>query len=166
MFKTITLPRVTLRLITHKHGAALFGILNHPLVSQYNDYQTPLSQQQVKQLIQNDISGYFEGEVLRLAIEHNSNGQLLGSCGLYKINTDTQTAFIGFELHPDFWQQGIMQEVLLGFMAVMPALQLKHLYAEVSAHNQRSHALLIKLGFKPKCSVQNSDNSSLWCKLL
>ncbi|MEI8640543.1 hypothetical protein P4S68_03385 [Pseudoalteromonas sp. Hal099] len=41
MFKTTQLERVTLRLITHKHAPQLFSILNHPQVSEFNDYQTP-----------------------------------------------------------------------------------------------------------------------------
>ena len=78
MFKTTQLERVTLRLITHKHAPQLFSILNHPQVSEFNDYKTPLSKCQIKQLIQDDITAYYEGEVIRVAIEHNINGKLTG----------------------------------------------------------------------------------------
>ncbi|WP_028835230.1 MULTISPECIES: GNAT family N-acetyltransferase [unclassified Pseudoalteromonas] len=163
MFKTIKLPRVTLRLITHKHGSALLTILNNPLVYEFNDYKTPLNKDHIKQLIQDDISGYYEGEVIRLAIEHNMSGKLLGTCGLYKICKQTKSAYLGFELDPFYWQQGLMQEVLRGFMSQIPSvLKIEQLYAEIHGHNVRSYNLLTKLGF-----VLNEQlNNGIWHKQL
>ncbi|GAA59445.1 ribosomal-protein-alanine N-acetyltransferase [Pseudoalteromonas sp. BSi20652] len=149
MFKTLKLPRVTLRLITHKHAAQLFTILNNQLVAQFNDYKTPLSKADIKQLIQDDINGYYEGNVIRVAIEHNINGNLIGTCGLYKIEHKSSSAFIGFELAPFFWQQGLMSEVLVGFIDALPSiLQIDQLFAQVNTQNIRSHTLLTKLGFE------------------
>lgn len=160
MFNTTKLERVTLRLITHKHAACLFNILNHPHVSEFNDYETPLSKTQIKQLIQDDISAYYEGEVIRVAIEHNISGELMGTCGLYNLTPCKSSAFIGFELHPDFWDKGVMFEVVTGFIeTLLKHVPLKHLSAEVSAHNARSHNLLIKLGFSLR-------ENSIWHKSL
>jgi [ribosomal protein S5]-alanine N-acetyltransferase len=171
MFKLIKLPRVTLRLITHKHGPSLFAILNHPLVAQYNDYPIPLSNRDIKQLIQDDICGYYQGEMLRLAIEHNNTGQLLGCCGLYKIDQASHSAYIGFELHPDHWHQGIMSEVLVAFIdKVQTSYPIKHLFAEVNRQNIASHKLLSKLGFTltRDCLAVSKlkSNTELWCKPL
>lgn len=163
MLKTIKLPRVTLRLITHKHGSALLTILNNPLVYEFNDYQVPLNKEHIKQLIQDDISGYYEGEVIRLAIEHNISEKLLGTCGLYKINTHTKSAYIGFELDPLFWQQGLMHEALKGFIHKLhSSLNIEHLYAEIHEQNVRCFNLLTKLGFvcKQRC------NNEVWYKRL
>ena len=163
MFKTIKLPRVTLRLITHKHGAALLTILNNPLVYEFNDYKTPLNKQHIKQLIQDDISSYYQGEGVRLAIEHNILGDLIGTCGLYNINNQTKTAYLGFELDPFYWQQGLMHEVLKGFISeVHSSLNIEHLYAEIHGKNVRCYNLLTKLGF-----VFNQQlNSGVWHKQL
>lgn len=148
MFKTTQLERVTLRLITHKHAPQLFSILNHPQVSEFNDYKTPLSKCQIKQLIQDDITAYYEGEVIRVAIEHNINGKLMGTCGLYNLSPCKSRAFIGFELDPMYWDKGIMFEVITGFVKTLKeAIPLSYLAAQVSAHNARSHNLLVKLGF-------------------
>ncbi|GEK54590.1 GNAT family N-acetyltransferase [Pseudoalteromonas espejiana] len=160
MFKTIKLERVTLRLITHKHAPQLFTILNHPQVSEFNDYKTPLSKSQIKQLIQDDITAYYEGEVIRVAIEHNITGELMGTCGLYNLSVCKSSAFIGFELHPSFWDKGVMFEVITGFIKTLKLnIGLKHLSAEVSAHNARSHNLLLKLGFSLR-------EHSIWHKQL
>ncbi|MBQ4857341.1 GNAT family N-acetyltransferase [Pseudoalteromonas sp. MMG007] len=160
MFKPILLERVTLRLITHKHASQLFAILNHPQVSEYNDYQTPLSKSQIKQLIQDDITAYYEGEVIRVAIEHNISGDLMGTCGLYNLTPCESRAFIGFELHPTFWDKGVMFEVITGFLNTLnEQIGLKYVSAQVSAHNARSHNLLIKLGFSLR-------ENSIWFKEL
>lgn len=163
MFKSIKLPRVTLRLITHRHGTALLAILNNPLVYEFNDYEAPLNKEHIRQLIQGDISGYYEGEVIRLAIEHNITGELIGTCGLYNINKKTKSAYIGFELDPIYWQQGLMHEVLRGFIARMHTLlSIEHLYAEILGDNVRSYNLLTKLGF-----VFNEQlNAGVWHKQL
>ncbi|WP_166114194.1 GNAT family N-acetyltransferase [Pseudoalteromonas sp. Z9A5] len=183
MFKNLKLPRVTLRLITHKHAAKLFTILNNPLVAQFNDYKTPLSKADIKQLIQDDISAYYENEVIRLAIEHNTDRDLIGTCGLYKIEHTSKTAFIGFELDPLFWQQGLMFEALVGFISALPSVQqINYLFAEVSTQNIRSHTLLTKLGFsltskaviQSMCEVDDlkldendgKDKSEIWFKCL
>ena len=163
MFKTIKLPRVTLRLITHKHGAALLTILNNPLVYEFNDYKTPLNKQHIKQLIQDDISSYYQGEGVRLAIEHNISGDLIGTCGLYNINSQTQSAYLGFELDPFYWQQGLMQEVLKGFVSeVHNSLNIEHLYAEIHGKNVRCYNLLTKIGFVFKQQL----NNGVWHKQL
>ena len=163
MFKTIKLPRVTLRLITHKHGAALLNILNNPLVYEFNDYKAPLNKEHIKQLIQDDISSYYQGEGVRLAIEHNILGDLIGTCGLYNINNQTKTAYLGFELDPFYWQQGLMHEVLKGFVSeIHRSLNIEHLYAEIHGKNVRCYNLLTKLGF-----VFNQQlNSGVWHKQL
>ena len=163
MFKSIKLPRVTLRLITHKHGAALLNILNNPLVYEFNDYKAPLNKEHIKQLIQDDISSYYQGEGVRLAIEHNISGDLIGTCGLYNINNQTQSAYLGFELDPFYWQQGLMQEVLRGFMSQIPSvLKIEQLYAEIHGKNVRCYNLLTKLGF-----VLNEQlNNGIWHKQL
>jgi ribosomal-protein-alanine N-acetyltransferase len=163
MFKTIKLPRVTLRLITHKHGAALLTILNNPLVYEFNDYKTPLNKQHIKQLIQDDISSYYQGEGVRLAIEHNISGDLIGTCGLYNINSQTQSAYLGFELDPFYWQQGLMQEVLKGFVSeVHNSLNIEHLHAEIHGKNVRCYNLLTKIGFVFKQQL----NNGVWHKQL
>ncbi|WP_372761154.1 GNAT family N-acetyltransferase [Pseudoalteromonas sp.] len=169
MFTQIKLPRVRLRLITHKHAASLFCILNHPQVAQFNDYQLPLSNTDIKQLIQDDISGYYHGDLLRVAIEHNNTGQLLGCCGLYSIDKDKQMAYLGFELHPHYWQQGIMSEALVAFINTMQrSLGLTKLIAEVHKHNTPSHKLLTKLGFskqgKESAAHQVKSSCELWHK--
>ncbi|WP_409425474.1 MULTISPECIES: GNAT family N-acetyltransferase [unclassified Pseudoalteromonas] len=163
MFKTIKLSRITLRLITHKHGAALLKILNNPLVYEFNDYKTPLNKEHIKQLIQDDISSYYQGEGVRLAIEHNISGDLIGTCGLYNLNNQTKSAYLGFELDPFYWQQGLMHEVLKGFISeVHCSLNIQHLYAEIHGKNVRCYNLLTKLGF-----VFNPQlNSGVWHKQL
>ncbi|MBQ4832406.1 GNAT family N-acetyltransferase [Pseudoalteromonas sp. MMG010] len=154
MFLPIKSHRITLNLISHKHGPGLYNILNEFKVAQYNDYKIPLSKTDIKLLIQGDIEGNYEGKTIRAAIEHNTNGELIGTCGLYKIQANS--AYIGFELTPHFWHQGYMSETLKEFIpAAIHYLNLKTIYAKVSKFNNQSEQLLLKHGFK----IQKSDNT-------
>lgn len=149
MFEKINTPRISLRLISHKDVTSLHAILNNPLVSKFNDYSTPLSKSDVKQLIQDDISGYYEGEVIRLAITHNTLNKVIGSCGLYKINEQVSCAFLGFEMAPDFWGKGYMKEALVALIPELVMIfKLKTIYAEVDSRNLASCNLLNGLGFQ------------------
>jgi ribosomal-protein-alanine N-acetyltransferase len=159
MYKNLATPRVTLRLISHKDAASMHAILNNPLVSQFNDYTTPLRKRDINQFIQNEISGYYEGEVIRFTIKQNTLNKVIGSCGLYKINKEARTAFLGFELDPEFWQQGYMKETL---QTLIPKLVMHYelimLYAEVNKANTASCKLLEGLGF--------TNNENIWfCSL-
>ena len=70
---------------------------------------------------------------------------------------------MGFELDPFYWQQGLMHEVLKGFISeVHSSLNIEHLYAEIHGKNVRCYNLLTKLGF-----VFNQQlNSGVWHKQL
>lgn len=151
MFDPLHLPRVVLRQITHKDAIRLHTILNNRKVAQYNDYTIPLSKQDIKQLIQDDISAFYEGEGIRIAIEHTLLKQLIGTCGLYKITASTKSAYLAFELAPDYWHKGFMSEVLHALLPVLIAkYELNTLFACVNSKNLASCSLLKKLGFSKK----------------
>jgi len=74
--------------------------------------------------------------------------RLIGACGLYEWDQDNQNADIGFWLHPDFWRQGIMQEVLpLMIHFGFTQMHLHRIEAEVHTKNIASSELIKRLGF-------------------
>ncbi|KPH94955.1 hypothetical protein AMS58_08515 [Pseudoalteromonas porphyrae] len=156
MFSTLQLPRVSLRLLNHKDGHSLWSILSDRRVGEFNDYDLPLSRSDVKQMIQDDISGFYEQKVVRLAIIESTTNAFIGSVGIYDINGDS--AWLGFELAPHYWQCGYMLEILellitkrmleTGFPAFTH--QIQTFQANVSPHNIACIKLLSKLGFELK----------------
>lgn len=150
MFKQLSVERISLSLITHKHAKALFAILNEPEVAQFNDYDFPLSRDDVKQMIQYDLACYYEQSGIRFVIINNQTHEIMGSVGLYDIKNGK--AWVGFELATKFWHQGYMFEVL-NYLVVNKAH--KHIlkpiitsfYANVDEANYSSQKLLSKIGF-------------------
>lgn len=151
MQNPVLLERVSLSLIAHKHAPALLAILTQPQVAQYNDYALPLSREEVKQMIQNDISSYYNQTGLRLAILNNLDDCLMGSVGFYDIGDEQ--AWLGFELSHQHWNQGYMYEVLInlinkqGYMNWLET-PITTIFARVAAANCKSIQLLTKIGFK------------------
>jgi [ribosomal protein S5]-alanine N-acetyltransferase len=76
-------------------------------------------------------------------------GKLIGSVCLWQIQREHYRAETGYVLHPDYWQKGIMKEVLpavcdFGFKK----LGLHSIEARINISNIASEALLRSAGFK------------------
>lgn len=156
MLNPIHLQRVSLCLITHKHTASLLTILNEPEVAQFNDYESPLSRESLKQMVQNDIASFYDKKGVRLTIINNEDRLLMGSVGLYDI-IDT-TAWLGFELSTRYWSCGYMYEVLNYLITAkhfktLLDNKITSIYARVHVRNSRSIKLLTSIGF-----VKEQDN--------
>lgn len=150
MLNPIKLKRISLCLITHKHAPALLAVLSEPEVAQYNDYELPLSREDVKQMIQNDLVDHYSLTGIRLAVINNLDNTFMGSVGLYNV-LDGQ-AWLGFELSKRYWNQGYMYEVLK-YLVINRAYKtffnqsITSINAIVEPANLQSNKLLKKLGF-------------------
>jgi ribosomal-protein-alanine N-acetyltransferase len=73
---------------------------------------------------------------------------LLGTIGLWRMIPEHHRSEIGYALHPDYWQQGIMSEAMAAVLAFgFEALKLHSVEANVNPRNQASCRLLEKHGF-------------------
>jgi len=153
MNNEFALSRITLKPIKHKDCSVLWAILSEPLVAQYNDYAMPLTRNDVKQLIQDDITGMYEGNTLRLGMYLLNTSTLIGCIGLYDIEEDT--AWLGFELSVDYWGDGFMSEALAFMLTNITAVvaqlgndvSITNLQAKVAVENTQSQQLLRRFKF-------------------
>lgn len=160
MNNEFALSRITLKPIKHRDCSALWAILSEPLVAQFNDYAVPLTRDDVKQLIQDDITGMYEGNTLRLGMYLLNTSTLIGCIGLYDIEEDT--AWLGFELSPNHWGNGYMSEVLAFILTNITALvtqlgnelSITSLKAKVAIENTQSQQLLRRFKFTHVASEQ------------
>ncbi|CAM4287319.1 GNAT family N-acetyltransferase [Pseudoalteromonas ostreae] len=154
------LSRITLKPIKHRDCSALWAILSEPLVAQYNDYSLPLTRNEVKQLIQDDITGMYEGNTLRFGMYLLNTSTLIGCIGLYDIREDT--AWLGFELSPNHCGNGYMSEALAFILTNITALvtplgnelSITSLKAKVALENTQSQQLLRRFKFIHVASEQ------------
>ncbi len=73
---------------------------------------------------------------------------LLGTIGLWRMIPKHHRAEIGYALHPDYWQQGIMSEAMAAVLAFgFEVLKLHSVEANVNPRNKASCKLLEKHGF-------------------
>ncbi|NMM39268.1 GNAT family N-acetyltransferase [Pseudoalteromonas arctica] len=153
MNNEFALSRITLKPIKHRDCSALWTILSEPLVAQYNDYAVPLTRNDVKQLIQDDITGMYEGNTLRLGMYLLNTSTLIGCVGLYDI--EENTAWLGFELSANYWRNGYMSEALAFMLTNITAVvspldsnvKIINLHAKVATENTQSQNLLRRFNF-------------------
>ncbi|TVU86612.1 GNAT family N-acetyltransferase [Pseudoalteromonas neustonica] len=153
MNNEFALSRIILKPIKHRDCSALWTILSEPLVAQFNDYAVPLTRDDVKQLIQDDITGMYEGNTLRFGMYLLNTSTLIGCIGLYDIEEDT--AWLGFELSPNHWGNGYMSEALAFMLTNINAivtqlgneLSIANLQAKVAVENSQCQQLLRRFKF-------------------
>ena len=91
---------------------------------------------------------FAEGSGIRWAIALKPGTRMIGTCGFHLLSRRDQRAEIGYELHADYWRQGIMHEALGAVMRFcFEGLGLRRLEADVVEGNAASAALLKKAGF-------------------
>ncbi|MDK1310910.1 GNAT family N-acetyltransferase [Pseudoalteromonas ardens] len=146
----IKTPRLLLRPVNYRDVPALVALLNDPLVSQYNDYGTQLTQQEVRAMLQADLDDFYEGYGGRFAIEHE--GVFIGTIGLYDCDVKAKHIHLGIELEPKFWHQGLASEVLSAALNVLdklvPGCKVSRVIGKVHQANIACQRLLGRSGFQ------------------
>lgn len=138
-----------LKPLSHRHAPALQAILSHPLVRKYNDIPTFCDLAEFRSYLQYDLALWYQNQGGRWVIEYNKD--VIGSCGIYNYNQTLEQAEIGFELHPDYWHQGFMSEVLVSILDYLRAQdsgpKVNILIARCDINNGSSLKLLSKFHF-------------------
>ncbi len=91
---------------------------------------------------------FVEGSGIRWALTLKPSKAMIGSCGFHLFDRRHHRVEIGYELHSDYWRQGIMSEAVravLGFC--FDRLAVHRVEADVVEGNAASAALLKKAGF-------------------
>lgn len=86
---------------------------------------------------------------VRWGIEHSKDKKLIGTCGLFKWNRNWKSCTIGYELAPEYWGKGLMNEALpLIIQWGLKEMQLNRIEAQIHPQNKPSIKLIERLGFK------------------
>ena len=85
---------------------------------------------------------------VRWGLARVEDGQLVGSCGLFKWNRGWQVCSLGYELAQSAWGQGLMSEALRAALDWgFEHMGLRRVEAQVHPDNAASLRLLQRLGF-------------------
>ena len=90
---------------------------------------------------------YALGDFYDWAIIDRESRRMIGTCGFTRINTDNDSAEIGYVLNPDFWGKGYAVEAARRVMKFgFEELSLHRIEAKFMQGNDRSLRVMEKLG--------------------
>lgn len=156
--KMLETSRLILNDITMSDEHAFFDLFSNDKVLKYYDVKKFTTMVHAHELMQR-IWDKFEHQMgLRYAIRLkplDQHGQMIGSFGVNRILEveGEYGAVIGYDLHPDYWQQGYMSEVLTAILSELKnhtlfSKKISFVIAEVYAGNDGSMQLLRKHSFE------------------
>ncbi len=145
---TLSTPRLRLRPLCESDIPALFRIFSDPEVMRY--WSTPPWQSidEAAKLVARDQAALLQGDYLRLGLELQSGGELVGHCCLFSFNEQSKRCEIGYGMARQYWGQGLMHEALQALVEyAFTTLQLNRIEADIDPRNQGSANSLARLGF-------------------
>ncbi|QZA77508.1 GNAT family N-acetyltransferase [Deefgea tanakiae] len=146
-FPRLETQRLVLREIVAADAAAIFSIHGDANVMRYFGADPMSEPDQAVALIETFTRWRDEeNSGIRWGIEQN--GQLIGTCGLFRWNHAWHSAMVGYELAQSTWGQGFMQEALVSILSYgFTAMDLNRIEAQIHPNNTASLKLMPKLGF-------------------
>lgn len=148
LFPQLETERFILRNLSFEDADDLFDYFSNDEVTKYYDLESFVEVRQAQELIQRWNSRYLENKGFRWAITVKPDNRVIGTCGFHNWVKKYYKAEIGYELHPTYWRQGVMTEVIQEIMRFgFEDLGLNRIEAFIDPDNMGSRYLLEKTGF-------------------
>ena len=141
--------RLLLRKITLDDYESLFEIRFHPETLKHIQRKKVDDKLELKSFISDKLLDIKNGDLCFWGISKINNPKLIGTICLWNFNDIKTIAEIGYELHPNFHEKGLMSESMEAVLNFgFKELHLKIIEAFTSKYNESSKALLKKFDFK------------------
>ena len=112
------------------------------------DFETAPDEGAVWSIIEWANEIYAQQSGIRWAVTLKPDSTMIGSCGFHLYNPANRWLEIGYELHPDYWRQGLMSEAVSAVLRFcFDRLRVHRIEANVTVGNAASAGLLRHLGF-------------------
>jgi len=147
-FPYLTTKRLRLRQIQPDDAEALFAILSDQQVMELYGHEPHQSLAETQALIKQIHTRYIRREGIRWGITLGKEDRIIGSCSFHHLDPDFHRAETGYELEQASWGKGIMTEAMSAVLTYgFTEMGLHRIEAIIDMANERSKALLLKLGF-------------------
>lgn len=147
-FPRIETPRLRLRQIEPRDAESLFATFSDEAVMEFYGQLPHQSIEDSAAMIHRQQQGYANHTSIRWGITLRGEDVVIGSCGLFLFDEGYHRATTGYELGRAYWRGGVMSEALAAVLEVgFSSMGLHRIEAVVDDVNERSKALLRKLGF-------------------
>ncbi|KAB2334649.1 GNAT family N-acetyltransferase [Cytobacillus depressus] len=149
IFPQLETKRVILRKLQMDDAPSIFRYFSKDEVTIFYDLDTFTTEKEAEDLIESLLYRYEMRKQIRWAIVLKESGQFIGTCGYHSIEEEHWKAEIGYELHPDYWRQGLMTEVISAVVQYgFNELELNRIEAFYDPRNIASARVLEKIGFE------------------
>jgi [ribosomal protein S5]-alanine N-acetyltransferase len=147
-FPILTTDRLILRGLNLNDAEAMFSMRSDPEMMAYIPRPLSKSVEDAAALIQTMLDGNEKKESLIWAISLKNDPKLIGTIGFWRLKPEHFRAEVGYLLHRDFWQKGIMYEALQFVLEFgFKDMNCHSIEAVIDPENVASERLLQKCGF-------------------
>lgn len=154
-FAELETPRLYLRPIRYSDGQAFHQIASNPENLCFIFPQT-LSQEESQILL---VTAFMKQPLGIWGIFHKNHPQeLIGVIRLENIHAQARQAEVGYFLHQDFWNQGLMTEALRTIVYLcFYEFGLREILVKTHLENRASQRVAEKIGFRASRQYRGSD---------
>jgi ribosomal-protein-alanine N-acetyltransferase len=152
-FPTLNSNRLVLREFRRSDAQGVYEIFSQDIVTRHHNQETMKSIEEAERVVKIRTKAFKRRLGIRWAIVlRKCESDVIGSCGYYNLDKMNLSAEIGYDLHPDYWRQGIMSEALgavidYGFSDAF-SFSLNRIQALTYVDHDASAGLLLKMGFQ------------------
>ncbi len=139
-----------LRQITYEDAQDYLDYISNKQVNQYvPDECLPKDLDQAKNEIKYNLDLFLYKRSIFWSVTRKKDNKVIGSCGFNYWSRDHNRAEISYDLNYDFWNKGIMTDVVKSVLAfAFTQMKLQRVEATVNPNNMGSLKVLRKCNFK------------------
>lgn len=146
-FPSLTTERLELRNVKESDARMIFKMRSEIAVMRYIDRPPYRDISEAEDLVNRMISTWQTNDAVAWTICLKRSNDLIGNIGFWRMNKANFRAEIGYQLMPEFWNRGIMDEAMKAVIPYMFSKGFHSLEADVNPANSASIRLLEKNGF-------------------
>src|SRR6218665_175530 len=147
-FPILRTKRLVLRQLVPADAPDLFRLRAHEGTNLYLDRDVPKSVEEMEKMIATITETYNKNEGITWAITLGNENKLIGTAGFWRIDKTNHRAEIGYMLHPDHWQKGIITEALKAVLDHgFREIKFHSVEANLNPDNEASRKTIEKQGF-------------------
>ena len=111
-FPVLYTERLVLRAAKHEDADALSAIRSHARVNRFLERKAEMTHEEAENRIRKIAAETLANECIEWVIQFKEHPQMLGSICYWNIVPEADKAEIGYEMHPDYYGKGIMNEAM------------------------------------------------------
>ena len=152
---TLNTDRLRIRQMRIDDTEAVFAFKSDIKVTSCYGQEPHRTMEETRAWLQRRLADYECRDSIFWVLTPKDEDNAIGECCLWNFDTSFRCAEIGYELHSDYWNSGIMAEALTAVLSFgFDIMNLHRIEANPLATNEQSQRLLVRLGFKPEGTLR------------